>query len=130
MEMIDLKCKNCGGTMQPEEDGIHAVCEYCGARQEIHTVQNITDNSLITATENKKTKSRMSAGILAIILGIFGVHNFYLGYTIKGVIQLLLTVLFCWTYAVPIIVWVWALVEAILILKGKITDSKGNALSE
>lgn len=39
-----------------------------------------------TTTENKK----VAAGILAILLGVFGIHKFYLGYTKEGVIQLLL----------------------------------------
>ena len=36
--------------------------------------------------ENKK----VVAGILAILLGCFGVHKFYLGMTTAGIIQLLL----------------------------------------
>ncbi len=36
--------------------------------------------------ENKK----VIAGILAIVLGSFGIHKFYLGYTKEGVIQLIL----------------------------------------
>lgn len=40
-------------------------------------------------------KSKMAAGLLGIFLGAFGVHNFYLGYTTKAVIQLCLTLLSC-----------------------------------
>ncbi|RED24772.1 TM2 domain-containing membrane protein YozV [Flavobacterium cutihirudinis] len=36
--------------------------------------------------ENKK----ISAGILAILLGALGIHKFYLGYTKEGIIQLIL----------------------------------------
>ena len=38
-------------------------------------------------------KSKVAAGILGILLGALGVHNFYLGYTGKGVAQLLISVL-------------------------------------
>ena len=38
-------------------------------------------------------KSRMAAGILGLLLGGLGIHNFYLGYTGKGLAQLLITVL-------------------------------------
>jgi len=41
--------------------------------------------------ESKKT----TAGILAIVLGGFGAHKFYLGYTRVGILQLLLTVVTC-----------------------------------
>ena len=34
---------------------------------------------------------KVVAGILAILLGGFGVHKFYLGYTKEGIIQLILT---------------------------------------
>lgn len=129
MEMIDLKCKNCGGTMQPEENGLYAVCEYCGAKQEMSTYQNVSANSVMTTTVNTSVKSKTTAGLLAIFLGIFGIHNFYLGYTTKGTIQLLLTLILCWTYAVPIIVWVWTIFEAIRIFGGYVTDSNGNTLS-
>jgi TM2 domain-containing membrane protein YozV len=37
---------------------------------------------------------KIVAGILGILLGGFGVHKFYLGYTKEGIIQLLLS-LFC-----------------------------------
>lgn len=59
-------------------------------------------------------KSKVAAGLLGIFLGTLGVHNFYLGHTVKGVIQLLITVLslgfLSW------VSWIWGLVEAVLIL--------------
>lgn len=36
-------------------------------------------------------EKKIVAGILAIVLGGFGVHKFYLGYTKEGIIQLLLS---------------------------------------
>lgn len=41
--------------------------------------------------ENKK----ILAGILAIVLGGFGVHKFILGYTREGIIQLIITIVTC-----------------------------------
>jgi TM2 domain-containing membrane protein YozV len=38
---------------------------------------------------------RMVAGILAILLGSFGVHKFYLGMTTPGIILLCITLLTC-----------------------------------
>ena len=37
-------------------------------------------------------KSKVAAGILAILLGSLGVHKFYLGYTKEGVIMLAVSV--------------------------------------
>jgi TM2 domain-containing membrane protein YozV len=63
------------------------------------------------------TKSKLAAGLLGIFLGSLGVHNFYLGYTTKAVIQLLLTVLAGWIFGLgAIAAAIWSLVEAILIL--------------
>jgi TM2 domain-containing membrane protein YozV len=41
--------------------------------------------------ENKK----VLAGVLAIVLGGFGVHKFVLGYTQEGIIQLIIGVVTC-----------------------------------
>lgn len=41
--------------------------------------------------ENKK----VLAGVLAIVLGGFGVHKFILGYTQEGIIQLIIGVVTC-----------------------------------
>ncbi len=129
MKMIDLKCENCGGTMQPEKNGLYAVCEYCGAKQELGKEQNISADSIVITAENKGTKSKTAAGLLAIFLGLFGAHNFYLGYKTKAIIQLVLSLVFCWTYIVPTVIWFWSMFEAIRILTGHVTDSNGNQLS-
>jgi len=59
-------------------------------------------------------KSRVAAGVLALLLGTFGIHNFYLGYTGKALFQLLGTFLSC-GFLAPFII-IWAFVEGILIL--------------
>jgi TM2 domain-containing membrane protein YozV len=40
------------------------------------------------AYPKEQTDKKLIAGILAILLGAFGVHKFYLGYTVPGVIML------------------------------------------
>ena len=45
-------------------------------------------------TKEQKDK-KLIAGLLAILLGAFGVHKFYLGYTKEGVIQLAVTIVTC-----------------------------------
>ncbi len=76
-------------------------------------------------------KSKVAAGILGILLGGLGIHNFYLGYTKKALIQLLVSVL-----SVGILAWamaIWGLVEGILILVGNDgfrTDARGIPLKD
>ncbi|MEN2414709.1 TM2 domain-containing protein [Flavobacterium mesophilum] len=43
-----------------------------------------------TPSQPRQENKKISAGILAILLGALGVHKFYLGYTKEGIIQLLL----------------------------------------
>lgn len=74
-------------------------------------------------------KSKIAAGVLGILLGGLGVHNFYLGYTGKAVAQLLITVLTCGFGGV--ISGVWGLIEGIMILTGSIAvDGRGVPLKE
>ena len=71
-----------------------------------------------------RANSKVAAGVLGILLGSLGIHNFYLGYTGKGLAQLLITVLTCGYGAC--ISWIWGLIEGILILTGSITvDGNG-----
>lgn len=59
-------------------------------------------------------KSRVTAGVLAILLGAFGVHKFYLGMTGAGVIMLLVSLLTCGLLS-PVM-YVIALIEGITYL--------------
>jgi hypothetical protein len=74
-------------------------------------------------------KSKLTAGLLGIFLGAFGVHNFYLGYTGKAVAQLLISVLSCGFLAVAS--EIWGIIEGIMILTGSINvDGKGVPLKD
>ena len=57
-------------------------------------------------------KQWIVALLLAFFLGALGIHNFYLGYTAKGVFQLILTI----TMIGAPIAAIWALIEFVLIL--------------
>jgi TM2 domain-containing membrane protein YozV len=64
-------------------------------------------------------------------VGSLGIHNFYLGYNDRGVIQLLLTTLGSLLIFGPIVATVWALIEAVQILTGTITtDANGTKLTD
>ena len=105
-------CPNCGSATQPGA----VVCTNCGV-------------SLGGAVAGPNAKSKLTAGLLGIFLGSFGVHNFYLGYTGKAIAQLLIAVLTCGIGACA--TSIWGLIEGIMILTGKIDkDGKGNALKD
>lgn len=65
-------------------------------------------------------KSRIAAGVLGILFGCFGVHNFYIGKTNRGIAQLLLFILggivTCGVASVASVIW--GIAEGILILIG------------
>ena len=62
-------------------------------------------------------KSRVTAGILAILLGALGVHKFYLGYTGAGLAMLACTLLGWMLLFIPTwIVGIIALVEGVIYL--------------
>jgi TM2 domain-containing membrane protein YozV len=69
-------------------------------------------------------KSKIAAGLLGIFLGGLGIHNFYLGYNSKGLIQLLVSVLTCGIAGFAM--WIWGLVEGIQILTGSIAVDANN----
>lgn len=77
--------------------------------------------------QNDPRKSKIVAGLLAILVAGLGIHNFYLGYTGKGIAQLVLT-LTCIGYPISLI---WSIVEGIRILTGGIaTDASGIPLKD
>ncbi|MBW9213321.1 TM2 domain-containing protein [Mumia sp. zg.B53] len=69
----------------------------------------------------------MVAGLLGILLGGFGIHRFYLGFTTIGVVQIVVTIITCGLGAI------WGFVEGILYLVGAngwTTDASGRPLKE
>ena len=91
-------CPNCGSQTQPNA----AICLNCG----------VALNGPAPVPVGVEQKSRLTAGLLGIFLGGLGIHNFYLGYTSKGIIQLILTI----TMIGAPIAAIWALIEFVLIL--------------
>jgi hypothetical protein len=69
-------------------------------------------------------KSSLTAGLLGIFLGAFGVHRFYLGFTSIGVLQILVTIATCGVGGL------WGIIEGGLILGGSgiTTDADGRPL--
>lgn len=67
-------CRGCGKQLHNSAQ----ACPHCGAAQSVPGAG----------------KSRIAAALLALFLGGFGVHKFYLGKVGQGFLYLL----FCWTF--------------------------------
>lgn len=73
-----------------------------------------------------KIKKKYIAVILAWVLGVFGIHNFYLGNNQKAIAQLLLSTVGSIVLVGPIITAVWVLVEAVQLMVDNINaDANG-----
>ncbi len=116
-------CSNCGAELKEGAD----VCIKCG---------KLVNESKGPINIPEGRKSKVVAGILALpmLIGVFGAHNFYLGYTGKAVAQLMLT-LFGIILSIVIVgifmvlaAWIWSLVDCIMIFSGSVIDANGNSL--
>ena len=133
---------NCGS---PASAGA-SFCQQCGqrleapARQTAYQQPGAQENAYQQPYQQQTVyqpvpisdptlRSKTAAGILGILLGALGVHNFYLGYTGRAVAQLLISILSC-----GILSWasaIWGLVEGIMVLTGSITvDGQGRPLRD
>lgn len=127
-------CKNCGNQM----DNVAAVCVKCGVQAGMgaNFCPNCANQTApgaavctscgvaLTQPVMGEQKSKMVAGLLGIFLGGFGIHNFYLGNTGKGIAQIVLS--FCCGIGA-----IWGFIEGIMILCGSIkTDAKGVPLKD
>ena len=128
---MEIKCPQCGAPADPQA----AHCKYCGAalvqptpppqpqyapppqyaqpqyaQPQYSQPQYAQPQQPVYTTD----KSKVTAGLLGILLGGFGVHKFYLGRIGAGIVY----ILFCWT-GIPSII---GLIEGIMYLTA--TDEK------
>ncbi len=136
-------CSKCGAELENDAKFCYVCGEKCKTSQVTNPFvnENSTNNNasnpivnesttnINASTSNVSDKSRAAAAILAFFLGGLGIHNFYLGRTKQGVIQLVLF-LFCWLYIPAIIVGIWAIVDFVLILCGNVIDGNGKIVSK
>lgn len=125
--MAGYVCPQCGAPIDPTA----TECEYCGeklsVRQAAQQLQSQQPQPIYVqqqqpvnyqgmqppvyaseANAGWPVKSKVTAGVLALLLGGFGVHKFYLGKIGMGILYLV----FCWTY-IPALV---SFVEGIIYL--------------
>src|SRR5690554_3028666 len=104
------ECPQCGAPIEKASSS----CKYCGAEVAVEAQQPAAQYAppqqqqyvppqqqqyaappqpQYVPVANPSNKSKTTAGLLAIFLGAFGIHKFYLGRTGMGILYLL----FCWT---------------------------------
>ncbi len=133
-----MNCPNCGSELANDAK----FCSVCGNPVPVQNGGAGTENAAPNyqnpapnyqnprpnyqyAAPNSAPKSRLLAGILGLLLGGIGVHNFYLGNTTRAVIQIVVSCVTCGVGSI------WGFVEGILILCRQInTDANGIPLKD
>jgi len=96
LEYNEMFCNSCGSVVKKEAE----ICPKCGIR--------LTGSG----------KDWITAVLLCFFLGVFGIHRFYTGSTVIGIVQLL-TLGGC---------GIWAFIDLIMILVGAYKDADGKPL--
>lgn len=148
-------CKNCGSPVMQHE----TTCQVCGVATgngvpnqnlgfDDFTVRyggmNYNDSNIYESNPYGETtygmpytgtRSRIMAGVLAIFLGCWGAHNFYLGNTKTAVTQLTLSIvgtfLTCIGIGALILAGtsIWAFIEGVMLLSRQVEyDGYGQKL--
>lgn len=125
-----MYCRQCGHELQ--EGAVY--CTNCAAPVNESAGNNPGANTTVNNTAApKEGKNRVIVGLMALFLGSLGIHNFYLGYTSRGLTQLLVSIIggmFSCGIA-TIAMGIWAFIESIQIFTGKIaTDADGVPLHD
>jgi hypothetical protein len=98
----DKYCHYCKAETTPQA----AICMKCGASLADH------------GTVKGEGKDWLTTLLLCFFLGFLGVHRFYTGHTVIGVVQLL-TLGAC---------GIWTLIDFIIIIVGNFKDAQGRLL--
>lgn len=120
--MALIRCNQCGNMVSENAQ----ACPHCGnpmyggyaqPPQNYNQFNNAYNNPYNNVNAPVAPKSKTAAALLALFLGGLGVHYFYMGKWIPGLVFLVL----CWTW-VPALL---ALVQAIMMFT--MTDEQFNA---
>ena len=116
--MALIKCEQCGNMVSENAPS----CPKCG--NPMNGAQ--TPQNSFAGSDNTSPKNKTTAGILAILLGCFGGHYFYVGKFIPAIVFLIVT-LFGWFYRssyyhvrtfwfLPVIIFIISVIQGIMIL--------------
>lgn len=110
----EVFCSSCGEIIKKEAE----ICPKCGVRQK--AAPSKTYQTSASTDLNASDKSRLVAFLLCTFVGTLGVHRFYVGKVTSGVMQ----ILFGWAT-----LFIWPLVDWIMILSGSFKDKEGKVIS-
>ena len=99
-------CSSCGAIIKKDAE----ICPKCGVRQKREGKSYGAEVS---------EKSRLVTFLLCTFLGVIGIHRFYVGKVTSGVMQ----ILFGWAT-----LYIWPLVDWIMILAGSFKDKEGKVI--
>jgi TM2 domain-containing membrane protein YozV len=87
---------------------------------------------MVREAQGISQKSRLTLSLLAFFLGWLGIHRFYTGKIVTGIVMLVLgivgmaTVWFVFGFIPLVIVGIWVLIDFIMAVSGIFMDSYGN----
>lgn len=90
-----VRCPDCGNSVSDAAE----ACPHCGYPMRAHYGLRTREDwfgrsPARNASQRRPTKSKTTALILALFLGGAGIHRFYLGRPVSGLLYLV----FCWTF--------------------------------
>lgn len=125
------ECANCGTRKGFGQN----YCPECGTATPGKPRKCPECKASLFVMKEKVPRRRRTAGLLGIFFGLFGAHNFYLGYTTKAVVQLIVGIIvgvvlgFFTLGLTTSFLLVWPLTESVAILMGTVrVDADGNFL--
>ena len=123
--MFIHQCPECGKQYSTQEKVNRVKCPYCGAEtnvsyseqeqdrwQQFNSQQHQYDAIDSVFNNGPSGKSRGVAGLLALFLGAFGMHYFYINKTNAGIIFLVASLLTCGVLAT--VTWIVSVIQAVL----------------
>ena len=103
-----MYCPNCGN----ELSDLAKICPNCG-----HPIKEEEDLS------NVSPKSRLAAALLCFFLGWIGAHRFYVGRPVSAILMCITLIVLGLFFGVGVlIVYIWAIIDCILIICGIFKD--------
>lgn len=94
-----ISCPHCGAPVVRE-----IFCQKCGTRIPADTRYCPTCGAAVSGTMSVAAKDKLTAGILAILLGSLGIHYFYLGKATAGILTIVISMCTCGIWSVVMLV--------------------------